>query len=300
MADQSYSAEPLTLRKERQSRTRKVLARVLRSRSLVIGSVIFLSIIVVVFIVPLFIELDPITINYQMILQPPSRAAVFGTDDVGRDLLARVIIGGRASLIIGLEVMILTMIAGTVIGLVSGYFSGADLLIMRLMDMMMAFPSLLLAIALLAVLRNSPIGVVIALTIVYTPRTVRVLRSEVLSIRERMYVEAARAVGVRTHNILVRHVLPGIIPVMVVQETFLFAYAILAEAGISFVGVGVQPPTPSWGNILGDAKALLAEAPWTVFEPGVAIMLSVLSLNLIGDGLREVLDPRRRRAQVER
>jgi peptide/nickel transport system permease protein len=272
-----------------------LLRRALRTRSLVVGAVLFLLVLLLVLVTPLIAPLDPLTINYGQMLQAPTPQHSLGTDEVGRDLLSRVIIGGRASLMIGLEVMIATALLGTLIALAIAFFDAADMVVMRLMDIMMAFPSLLLAIALLAILRNSPIGVVIALTVVYTPRTVRVLRSEVLTLRELLYVEAARAVGVRTPTILVRHILPGIFPVLVVQETFLFAYAILAEAGISFVGVGVQPPQPSWGNILGDARAILSEAPWLVVFPGLAIMASVLSLNLIGDGLREILDPRRRK-----
>jgi peptide/nickel transport system permease protein len=276
------------------------IRRMLRSNSLVVGCAIFGFVLAVVFVLPLFVRMDPLKMHYDRMLLPPSGQALFGTDDMGRDLLARVVIGGKSSLAIGLQVMIITTVAGVAVGLFAGYFPGVDMVIMRLMDIMMAFPSLLLAIALLAVLRNSLFGVVIALSIVYTPRTVRVLRSEVLSIKELMYVEAARSVGVRTVTILLRHILPGLVPVLVVQETFLFSYAILAEAGISFIGVGVQPPTPSWGNIIGDARQLLTEAPWTVFIPGLAIMLTVLSLNFIGDGLREVLDPKRRKVQMER
>lgn len=274
---------------------RLLARRALRTRSLLVGSALFFVMLLVVLVTPLLAPLDPLTINYEQMLDAPSAQHALGTDELGRDLLSRVIIGGRASLMIGLEVMIATALLGTVVALAIAFFDAADMIVMRFMDIMMAFPSLLLAIALLAILRNSPIGVVIALTVVYTPRTVRVLRSEVLTLREHLYVEAARAVGVRTPTILVRHILPGIVPVLVVQETFLFAYAILAEAGISFVGVGVQPPQPSWGNILGDARAILSEAPWLVVFPGLAIMLSVLSLNLIGDGLREVLDPKRRK-----
>jgi peptide/nickel transport system permease protein len=272
-----------------------LLRRALRTRSLVVGIALFVLILLLVLFTPLVAPLDPLTINYGQMLNAPSSQHALGTDEVGRDLLSRVIIGGRASLLIGLEVMIATAVLGTLVALSIAFLNAADAVVMRLMDIMMSFPSLLLAIALLAILRNSPIGVVIALTVVYTPRTVRVLRSEVLTLREQLYIEASRAVGVRTPTILVRHILPGIFPVLVVQETFLFAYAILAEAGISFVGVGVQPPQPSWGNILGDARAVLSEAPWLVVFPGLAIMISVLSLNLIGDGLREILDPKRRK-----
>jgi peptide/nickel transport system permease protein len=228
----------------------------------------------------------------------PSLATLFGTDDLGRDLLARVLHGGRTSLLIGLEVMLVTGLLGTAVGLVTGYFQRVDLVVMRLMDILMAFPSLLLAIAILTIMPGNPFGVVIALSVVYTPRTVRVVRSVVLSTAEEGYVEAARAVGVPTGTILLRHILPGVIPSLVVQETFLFAYAILGEAGLSFVGVGIQPPQPSWGNIMGDARALLREAPWLLLFPGMGIMLTVLSLNLMGDGLRDALDPKRARLRA--
>ncbi len=249
----------------------------------------------IIIITPLLLRTDPLTMDYGNILQPPSKNFLLGTDDLGRDLLARVIYGGQTSMMIGLQVMLLTAIFGTFIGLTTGYFQGLDMLIMRFMDILMSFPSLLLAIAVLAAMGNNPVGVVIALSVVYTPRTARIIRSAVLSLREEMYVESAKAVGARTGRILLTYILPGVVPALVVQETFLFAYAILGEAGLSFVGVGIQPPTPSWGNILGDARVLIREAPWLLFSPGLAIMLTVLSLNLVGDGLREALDPKRRK-----
>lgn len=274
---------------------RRTLKFITRSRSLFLGSIGFLVIVFIIIITPFLLRTDPLTMDYGSILQPPSKDFLLGTDDLGRDLLARVIYGGQASMMIGLQVMLLTAIFGTFIGLTTGYFQGLDMLVMRFMDILMSFPSLLLAIAVLAAMGNNPIGVVIALSVVYTPRTARVIRSAVLSLREEMYVESAKAVGARTGRILLTYILPGVVPALVVQETFLFAYAILGEAGLSFVGVGIQPPTPSWGNILGDARVLIREAPWLLFSPGLAIMLTVLSLNLVGDGLREALDPKRRK-----
>ena len=269
-----------------------------RNTSLLVGSVGLLVIVLGSLILPLVVRTNPLQMDTTHPLLPPSWAILFGTDDLGRDLLSRVIHGGRTSLAIGLQVMVLTGVLGAVIGLTTGYFAGVDLVVMRLMDILMAFPSLLLAIAILTIMPGNPFGVVIALFIVYTPRTVRVVRSVVLSTAEEMYVEAARAIGVPTRTILIRHILPSVVPSLVVQETFLFAYAILGEAGLSFVGVGIQPPQPSWGNIMGDARALLREAPWLLFFPGMGIMLTVLSLNLIGDGLRDVLDPKRTRLRA--
>ncbi len=206
--------------------------------------------------------------------------------------------GGRVSLRIGVETVLLTTIFGTLIALLGGYYEKIDTVIMRVMDVMMAFPQLLIAMVLAAVFGNSISGVTLALTIVYVPRTVRILRSSILTIREEVYVEAAQSIGVRPMKIMFKHILPGALPMLIVQETFLFAYAILAEAGISFVGVGVQPPDASWGNILSDATSLLREAPWCVIAPGVAIMVMVLALNLLGDGLREVLDPKRQKGKA--
>jgi peptide/nickel transport system permease protein len=270
-----------------------ILKQFLANRSFRTGSIIFCFILLVMTIAPFIVKMEPNTIQYEKILLKPFGENIFGTDDLGRDLFSRVIVGGRVSLMIGLQVMIGTTIFGTIIALLAGYFEKVDIIVMRFMDILMAIPSLLLAISLLAVLRNNPIMVSLALTIVYTPRTVRIVRSCVLALKEEIYVEAARSIGVKTSQILIRHILPGVIPVLIVQETFLFACAILAEAGISFVGLGVQPPDPSWGNILSDARVLMREAPWMVFTPGISIMLTVLSLNLIGDGLREVLDPKR-------
>lgn len=269
------------------------LKRFLANRSFRAGSIIFCFILLVMTIGPFIVKMEPNTIQYEKILLKPSGENIFGTDDFGRDLFSRVIFGGRVSLMVGLQVMIGTTIFGTIIALLAGYFEKVDIIIMRFMDIMMAIPSLLLAISLLAVLRNNPIAVSLALTIVYTPRTVRIVRSCVLALKEELYVEAARSIGVKTSLLLIRHILPGVIPILIVQETFLFAYAILGEASISFVGLGIQPPDPSWGNILSDARVLMREAPWMVFAPGISIMLTVLSLNLIGDGLREVLDPKR-------
>jgi peptide/nickel transport system permease protein len=269
-----------------------------KNTSLLVGSLTLAAVLLLIVGLPVLVRTSPLQMDPGNPLLRPSLATLFGTDDLGRDLLARVLHGGRTSLLIGLEVMLLTGLFGTAIGLVTGYFRGADLVVMRLMDILMAFPSLLLAIAILTIMPGNPFGVVIALSVVYTPRTVRVVRSVVLSTAEEVYVEAARAVGVPTGTILLRHILPGVIPSLVVQETFLFAYAILGEAGLSFVGVGIQPPQPSWGNIMGDARALLREAPWLLFFPGMGIMLTVLSLNLIGDGLRDALDPKRARLKA--
>lgn len=273
--------------------TREFFIDLFHNRSLLTGTIGFLAIVLLVVMLPWLYTTSPVEMDYSKILLSPGAQAYFGTDDLGRDLLARVLYGGRTSLVIGLEVMLVTTVFGAIIGLFTGYFDRVDMVVMRLMDITMSFPALLLAIAILAIMGNRPSGVVIALSVVYTPRTARVVRSVVLSLREEDYVTSALAVGCSTARILLLHVLPGVISALVVQETFLFGYAILGEAGLSFVGVGVQPPAPSWGNIMGDARVLLREAPWLMLFPGAAIMLTVLSLNLMGDGLRDALNPRR-------
>lgn len=266
--------------------------------SMLIGMAMLFFMLIIVIFVPIFSNVNPNEIHYDRMLKPPSSEHILGTDNFGRDVFTRLAMGGRVSLSIGLEVMLGTTILGIILSLLAGYYDKFDFIVMRVMDILMTFPSLLLAIALSAIFSNSIFGVSIALTIAYTPRTVRILRSVILTLREETYVEAARSIGVSPWKIMFGHILPGTLPVLIVQETFLFAYAILAESGISFVGVGVQPPNASWGNMLSDATTLMREAPWTVMMPGFAIILTVLALNLIGDGLREVLDPKRMKGKA--
>jgi peptide/nickel transport system permease protein len=233
-------------------------------------------------------------LDYAEILTGPSAAHRLGTDALGRDLLARIVYGGHNSLLIGASVMALTALAGTIIGLSAGTIPWLDGPFMRVMDVLMAFPALLLALAILAAFGNTAFNVVLALSLVYIPRTARIVRGEALVLSKMPYVEAAEALGASRLRILFLHILPGAIPALVVQETFLFAYAILGEAGLSFVGLGLQPPEPSWGNILGEARASFQQATWLVIYPGLALALTVLSLNLLGDGLGQFIDPKRR------
>ena len=227
-------------------------------------------------------------------LQAPSGEAYFGTDSVGRDVFSRTIYGSRLSLGIGASVTILTLIGGVVIGITAGYYKLADNVVMRFMDGLMAFPSFLLAIALVALLGASFQNVVLALSVVETPRVVRIVRGSVLSLRERQYVEGALAVGARPLRILAKHIFPNLVAPLTVQATYVFALAILVEAGLSFLGAGVPPDVPSWGNMMGDANLLKQLAPWMIFFPGLFLSLTVLGANLLGDGLRDTLDPRLR------
>ena len=258
------------------------------------GGVLFVAVLMTMFLLPLLRPLDPDDLDYAAIFTGPGPGHPLGTDALGRDLLARLVYGGYNSLMIGALVTVATALGGTALGLVATSGPFADTLTMRLMDVLMAFPALLLALAVLAALGNSAGNVVVALSLVYVPRTARIVRAEALVARELPYVEGARAAGAGGVRILLRHILPAVLPALFVQETFLFAYAILGEAGLSFVGVGIQPPAASWGNILGEARSSFQQAPWLVAWPGLAIAATVLALNLMGDGLGQALDPKRR------
>ncbi len=269
-----------------------VARRFLANRSFVIGGLLFLSVAAIALSADLIAPFDPLKSNFRYRLGQPNATHLFGTDNFGRDILSRVLHGSRVSLLIGLLVVLLTGVFGTLIGALSGYVRSLDNLIMRIMDGFMAFPPILLAIAVGAVLGPSLLNAVIALTVAYTPRTARIVRASVLVVREAEYVEAARALGAGHARILFRHILANCMAPLLVQLTFIFALSILAEAVLSFIGVGPPPPTPTFGNIIADGRNYIAEAPWITIWPGLAIMATVLGLNLMGDGLRDVLDPR--------
>jgi peptide/nickel transport system permease protein len=235
---------------------------------------------------------DPLTMIVADRMKSPSATHLMGTDNFGRDIFSRVLHGARLSLEVGAAVMIFTVGAGILFGLVAGYFSRLDGPVMRVMDAMMAFPAILFGIAIMAVLGPKTFNVVIALSVVYAPRTVRIVRASVLATKQLDYVEAVRAQAAGHLRILFRHILPNCLSPLVVQATFNFAYAVLAEASLSFVGAGAPPPTPSWGNILSEGRIYMQNAPWITIFPGLAIAVTVLGLNLAGDGLRDILDPR--------
>lgn len=262
--------------------------------NMAIGLFILLIAVLMVVLAPLISTDDPTKLDPVNRLLPPSAEAYFGTDSVGRDVYSRTVYGSRLSLAIGASVTVLTILSGVAIGIVSGYYKLADNIVMRFMDGLMAFPSFLLAIALVALLGASFQNVVIALSVVETPRVVRIVRGSVLSLRERQYVEGALAVGARPLRILSTHIFPNLVAPLTVQATFVFALAILVEAGLSFLGAGVPPDIPSWGNMMGDANLLKQLAPWMIFFPGLFLSLTVLGANLTGDGLRDTLDPRLR------
>ena len=268
--------------------------RLLRNRAFVIGGLIVAAIIMVTLLAPLLAPYDPLRNNFRTRLQPPGALFWFGTDHFGRDILSRILYGGRISLVIGGWVVIVTGIFGTVIGAIAGFFRALDEPFMRLMDAIMAFPAILLAMAIAAVMGASVTNVVIALAIATTPHTARIVRGSVLVVREMEYVEAARALGASELRVLFRHVLVNVTGPLIVRLTYVFAIAILAEAALSFIGVGPPPPAPSFGNIIANGRDFMIAAPWITIFPGLAIIVVVLGLNLLGDGLRDVLDPRTR------
>ncbi len=269
-----------------------ILKRLGRHRLFVTGFALFATMLAMALLADLLATHDPIVVRARNRFKPPSLANFFGTDNFGRDIFSRVVYGARLSIEIGFVTVLLTAIFGTACGLAAGYFRRLDNLIMRIMDAFMAFPALLLAIAITAALGPSAFNVVVALAAVYTPRTARVVRASVLVVREADYVHAAQAVGASHLRIMLQHILPNSMAPLMVQLTFVFAYAVIAEAVLSFLGMGPPPPTPSWGNIISDGKDYIREAGWIALFPGLAIATTVLGLNLLGDGLRDVLDPR--------
>lgn len=271
------------------------LRQLVRHRSFQIGGVLFGAIVLMALFADIIAPFDPNENNYRAMLAAPGGAHLFGTDAYGRDILSRVIHGTRLSLQVGLLVVVATGVLGTLIGTLAGYIRTLDAVTMRVMDGLMAFPGVLLAIALAAALGPSAVNAALALTITFTPRTARIVRGSVLVVRALPYVEAARAAGATSGRIIWRHILPNALPPLIVQMTFVFSVSILAEAVLSFIGVGPPPPTPSLGNIIAEGRAYIREAPWVALTPGMAIAISVLGLNVIGDALRDSLDPRLRR-----
>ena len=268
--------------------------RLRQHRLFMTGALIFGLMLLLAIFADLIQILPPEKMQVRLRFKTPDFPYPLGTDNYGRDIWSRLVHGARLSLAIGFAVALVTGIAGTVIGVVAGYFRRCDGPLMRMMDALMAFPAILLAIAIAAALGPSAINAVIALATVYTPRTARVVRSTVLVVREMDYVQAATACGARDLWIVWRHVLPNSMAPLLVQLTFIFAYAILAEAVLSFLGVGPPPPAPTWGSMIAEGKDYLREAPHICLFPGMAVALICLGINLLGDGLRDVLDPRLR------
>ena len=260
--------------------------------SVMFGGSLLLFVATTALLAPILFTVEPTSMHPIDRLQGPSQAFWFGTDMYGRDTYSRTIFGCRISLVVGFSVAVLSISIGLVIGLVAGYFRWLDAIVMRIMDGIMAIPGILLAIAMLALAGASLQTVILAITIPEIPRVVRLVRGIVLGLREEPYVESAISLGTRTPQILIRHVLPNIVAPLIVQGTYVCASAMILEAILSFLGAGVPPETPSWGNIMAEGKSYFQIAPWIIFFPGVYLALTVLGVNVLGDGLRDTLDPR--------
>jgi peptide/nickel transport system permease protein len=260
-----------------------------------IGLVVIVLASAVALFAPQIATHEPLRSSVRDRLQAPSPEHLFGTDGFGRDVFSRVVYGARVSIGVGLAVVVLSTVLGTITGLIAGYFRSLDHVIMRVMDGLMAFPVILLAIAIMGALGPGVQNVILALSIVYWPRTARIVRGSVLSLRELDFVEGARALGASDGRVIARHLLPSVASPVLVQATFVLAAAVLAEAGLSFIGAGIPAPNPSWGNILAEGRTFMRNAPWMTVFPGVAITTLVLALNLVGDGLIDYFDPKRRR-----
>ncbi len=277
---------------KQQSERVKFLRRLLKRKTVAVGLAILAVFVLLAILAPWIAPYNPYKLSIVNRLKPPSSLYWFGTDEFGRDVFSRTIYAGRLSLLVGAAVVTLTSVIGVTMGLLAGFFPKLDAPVARLIDAMMAFPDILLAIALVAALGPSLATVIVALSIVYAPRLARVVRASTLVIRELPYVEAAVSMGVSTSHILARHVLRNLVSPIIVQATFLFASAMLAEAGLSFLGLGVSPDIPTWGTMIASGRQYVGQADWMTLFPGAAIVLSVLSLQMVGDGFRDLLDPR--------
>jgi peptide/nickel transport system permease protein len=270
-----------------------------RNPTIVIGSALLVVMVFAALFAPV-IAGDPMHVNPVDRLKPPNFADFFasgctdrfGTDHLGRDVFARTVFGAQISLLVGIAVAFFSTMIGLALGLAAGYWRTLDMLVMRVMDALMAIPGILLAIALVALTRGSVPVVVFAITVPEIPRVVRLVRAVVLTVRERPFIDAAVSVGSRPPKVILRHILPNTLAPLIVQATYICASAILVEAGLSFLGAGVPPEIPTWGNMIAQSRLFLSRAPWTVFFPGACLAIVVLAINLVGDGLRDRLDPR--------
>ena len=281
------------MRVERARERRALLRKMLSNGGLVVGALI-IFVIVLCATVGVLIAPDPQFLEPAIRLQAPSAAHWFGTDGFGRDVFSRVVNGASTSLLIGTGTMVIAGSLGLIIGLYSAYYPRADAILMRVCDALMAFPALLLAIAITAALGPSTWNVIISLSVVFTPVVARVARASALSIKQQVYIDSLRAQGSKSWRILWSNILPNVVSPLIVQATFIFADSLIVEAALSFLGAGVPAPDPSWGNMLLEGKSVLFQAWWMTVFPGAAIMLTVLGANLLGDGLRDLLDPHQR------
>lgn len=273
------------------SHPRLLFRRITSNGMVLTGGILIMLMVLVAIVGPLLVPVSPTAVSPGDRLQAPSAEHWLGTDNYGRDLLSRIVYGTRISLGVGFSVAIITSVLGLAVGLYAAYNKVLDSILMRTADGLMAFPAILLAIAIMAALGPQTENVVIALSAVFVPYVARVVRSAALVVREQTFVEALKAQGASAHRIMWLNIAPNLISPLIVQATFIFADSIITEAALSFLGAGVPPPSPSWGNILLDGKTLIYSSWWMTVFPGIAIMLTVLGINLLGDGLRDLLDP---------
>ena len=276
-----------------QSQFRRIMKQLLRNRRAVVGGIVLLIIVFMAILAPYVTTHDPVKQNIRNQLQPPSREHFFGTDQFGRDIYSRVIYGARLSLRVGFLAISFALVVGCFLGLVSGYYGGwLDMIVMRVIDILLALPGFLLALSIVAALGPGLENVIMAIGVSYIPSFARMMRSAVLATRELDYVDAAQALGASDWRIIFQHILPNSISPIIVLPTLSMAGAILSAAGLSFLGMGAQPPTPEWGSMIATARPFIRVSHWAVTVPGLAIFITVMCLNLVGDGLRDALDPR--------
>jgi peptide/nickel transport system permease protein len=297
MSDPALSAEVQTVAAPERHPVVDFLRRFVRHRLAMVGFTIVLALVVVGLFGRALAPYDPLGMDFGALFAPPSWAHPFGTDEFGRDIFSRVLYGARVSLQVAFIAVGISGTVGVLLGLTAGFLGGwIDELVMRVMDVLFAFPAVLLAITIMAILGRGVGNAMIAIAIVYVPIFARVTRGAVISVRGREYVTAARALGKSPFGIMLRHVLPNALGPIIVQTSLSLAFAILAEAALSFFGLGTQPPDPSWGRMLSEGRGFLRQAPWMGIFPGLAIMVSVMGFNFLGDGLRDLLDPRSSRS----
>ncbi|WP_144460520.1 ABC transporter permease [Siminovitchia fortis] len=273
------------------------LRRVWANKMVVVGGVIIFLITLLALAAPLITQFTPYDLEAVNRLKPPNATHWFGTDNFGRDIFSRVVYGARVSLAVGLSVAIITGFLGLLIGMYSSFYRILDHILMRIADGLMAFPSILLAIAIMAVMGPKPINVVIAIVIVETPGVARIVRSAALVVKEQTYIEAARAQGASSWKIIWSHIAPNVLTPLIVQITYVFSVSMIIEASLSFLGTGIPVPEPSWGNILYDGKSVIQTAWWMTVFPGMFLLLAVLGSNLLGDGIRDLIDPQSNKAK---
>jgi peptide/nickel transport system permease protein len=274
-----------------------ILRRILSNRLAVTGCILLSMILFLAICAPLLATQPPLQMQVSDRLKAPSVQHWFGTDEFGRDVYSRVVYGSRISIAVGFFVVMISSVCGLILGLYSAYYRQLDNLIMRINDGLMAFPAILLAIAIMAALGPKIENVIISISVVYIPTVARTVRSAAIVVREQTYIEAIRALGGRSWRIIWFHIAPNCLSPLIIQATFIFAYAVIIEASLSFLGAGTPPPQPSWGNILSDGRIVMKQAWWIMVFPGITIVMTVLGLNLIGDGLRDLLDPHTNKAK---